>query len=299
MTLSEQTFAFWAAAPSQTESDKAKHAEDAIRAAITADHNLGKIDLSIFSQGSYKARTNVRQNSDVDICVRCNDAFFADYPKGKTREEFGNTKADVTYGQFKDMVETALIAHFGRQSVTRGDKAFDVHENSYRIDADVIPTFERRWYTGGLDRDGAHHYHRGVAFLPENGSRINNWPEQNYIQGCEKNDACNRHYKRVVRIIKRLCYKMADDGVAETKGIGSFLIECLVYNVPNAAFFHETYTTDVEAALGHIYNATKSAELCGDWREVNQFKYLFHPTQSWTREQVNDFTVAAWRYAGF
>jgi hypothetical protein len=299
MKFSEETLAFWATAPSQTEAEKAKHAEDAVRDAIDADNDLSELDISVFPQGSYKARTNVRQNSDIDICVRCNHPFFADYPAGKTQADFGNRKGDLEYADFKNMVENALVVHFGRGAVTRGSKAFDIHENSYRIDADVIPTLERRWYTGRKNADGSHHYYRGVAFLPDQGSLINNWPEQNYVRGCEKNDACDRHFKRVVRIVKRLCYKMADDGVAAARTMGSFLIESLVYNVPNPAFSHQTYTADVESVLTHIYNATARDELCGDWREVNGFKILFHSTQTWTREQVHDFSLAAWRYADF
>src|SRR5205807_2833690 len=140
------------------------------------------------------------------------------------------------------------------------------------------------------------HYYRGVAFLPDTGGRINNWPEQNYANGCDKNDACNRHYKRVVRIVKRLCYKMADEGIDAAHKMGSFLLESLVYNAPNAAFTHETYTADLEAVLTCIYNETAHDESCGDWREVNGFKYLLHPTQPWTRQQVHNFSIAAWRY---
>ena len=299
MNFSEETFSSWAAAPSKTETDKAKHAEDAVRDAIDADGNLSMLNISVFPQGSYKARTNVRQNSDVDICVRCNEPFFADYPENKTREDFGNQKADLKYADFKNMVQRALVAHFGDASVQRGDKAFDIHENSYRIDADAVATFERRWYTDRKNSDGSHHYFRGVGFLPDSGSRINNWPEQNYDRGCEKNEACNRHYKRVVRIVKRLCYDMAEHNVRAAHNMGSFLIESLVYNVPNPAFSHATYTADVEAVLTHIYNAAAKDDLCGDWREVNGFKFLFHPTQTWTREQIHDFALAAWRYAGF
>jgi hypothetical protein len=33
--------------------------------------------------------------------------------------------------------------------------------------------------------------------------------------------------------------------------------------------------------------------------EANAIKYLFHPSQAWTRQQGNDFIVAAWAYIGF
>ena len=51
-----------------------------------------------------------------------------------------------SYAQFKNDVQTALEDKFGTDGVTRGDKAFDVHANTYRVDADVVPAFAYRLY---------------------------------------------------------------------------------------------------------------------------------------------------------
>jgi hypothetical protein len=87
------------------------------------------------------------------------------------------------------MVSDALVGYFGSEGVTPGNKAFDVHENTYRIDADVVATFEHRRYSGSLNPDGTHNYLSGVAFDPDDGARIINWPEQNYTNGVARNDA--------------------------------------------------------------------------------------------------------------
>lgn len=298
MNISEETFFSWSKGPGTTQAEKCANAEKTVKKAIEASDELNVLDISVFAQGSYMARTNVRQDSDVDICVCCKEAFFADYPKGKTREEFGNVKSDFSYAEFKNMVGRALVDYF-EDGVTRGNKAFDVHANTYRIDADVVPTLERRLYTGRKNTDGSDHFLCGVAFVPDEGARINNWPKQNYDSGNAKNGDCSRHYKRVVRIIKRLRYKMEDEGVRAASGIGSFLIESLVWNVPNEAFLHDTYTADVRYVLAHAFNNTRKDEDCPDWREVNRIKYLFHAAQPWTREQVHTFLSAAWDYVGF
>jgi hypothetical protein len=39
-----------------------------------------------------------------------------------------------------------LTDFFDRGAVQRGNKAFDVHANTYRVDADVVAAFEYRWY---------------------------------------------------------------------------------------------------------------------------------------------------------
>jgi hypothetical protein len=48
-----------------------------------------------------------------------------------------------------------------------------------------------------------------------------------------------------------------------------------------------------------MWNATKNDESCGKWVEVNRLKWLFHPSQPWTRVQVHSFMHAAWNYIGF
>ena len=299
MNISEETFEAWAKGPGRTEQEKCDNAETAVRKAIKADKDLAELDIIVFPQGSFRARTNVPGDSDVDICVRCNESFIADYPNGKTHEDFGNVTASLKFADYRNMVATALRNYFGSDQVVRGDKAFDVHENTYRIDADVIVTFEHRRYSGRLNADGSHHYLSGVAFRPDSGGIVKNWPQQNYDNGVEKNEGCKRHYKRVVRILKRLCYKMRDEDIANSNNIGSFLIECLVWNAPNEAFNHDTYTSDVRSALVHTFNNTLDDERCKEWGEVNELKYLFRSSQPWTRQQAHAFLSAAWDYIGY
>jgi hypothetical protein len=74
----------------------------------------------------------------------------------------------------------------GADSVTRGNKAFDVHANTYRVDADVVPCFEHRRY---LETPQSHWFESGTELLPDNGGKIINWPRQNYDNSFAKNDA--------------------------------------------------------------------------------------------------------------
>lgn len=186
MNFSESTFELWSKGPGKTEADRCANAEKAVRNAIDAHEKLRGLDISVFPQGSYKARTNVRQESDVDICVRYNGAFLADYPDNKAHADFGNLDSVFTYAEFKDLVGEALFDFFGDDGVTRGNKAFDVHANTYRIDADVVATFEHRRYTGERDQDGTHTYLSGVAFIPDEGEIVKNWPVQNYDNGLKR-----------------------------------------------------------------------------------------------------------------
>ena len=299
MNISQENLVSWSKGPGQTEADKCSNSERAVRKAIKAGEQLAALDISVFAQGSYRARTNVRQNSDVDICVRYDSAFFPDYPKGTTRETFGNVEGSLPFANFKSMVQRALVDYFGKTGVTRGNKAFDVHSNTYRIDADVVSTFEHRRYTGRKNADGSHHYLSGVAFDPDSGPRVINWPEHTYNNGVERNTATGRKYKRVIRILKRLRDRMQDDGIAIAKKTPSFLIECLVWKANVGAFGKDTYTAIVRHVLADLWNRTRKDDDCSEWGEVNELKYLFRLAQPWTRQEANEFLQAAWDYIGY
>lgn len=284
----------WASGPGKTEQDKCDNAANMIKKAIAANDRLSTLDISVFPQGSYRNRTNVRQDSDVDVCVRLNSTFFEYYPPGTKRADFGNTEGSITFSAYKDLIHKALNDYFGAAAVTRGKKAFDIHANTYRVDADVVPTFEMRRYQ--LDRS----YLSGVAFIPDGDWRqIENWPEQSYDNGVRKHDATGRRYKKMIRILKRLRNEMQEEHIAAANNVASFLIECLVWNVPNSQFGSDTYYNDLRNVIVAAYNGTKTDEACKEWGEVNELKYLFRGAQPWTRAQANDFLVACYGYLGY
>lgn len=296
----EATFSSWGAAPGETEQTKCENAERAVRKAIDASTKLSAKSIEVFAQGSYANRTNVRQDSDVDICVLYTGAFFPDYSmsEGLNGAALGHSDGAYLYTEFKNDVESALVAHFGRMSVTRGKKAFDVHANTYRIDADVVPCFEHRRYMG-TPQSNWHVSPPGTQINPDNGGTIINWPRQNYANGVKKNDATGRRFKAVTRILKRLRNEMVDEGHREAEPIPSYLIECLVWNVPNDGLGQDTLKGDVRYAIDHLWDKTRADETCNEWGEVNELKYLFRGSQPWSRAQVNSFLEAAWIYVGF
>jgi hypothetical protein len=297
----EDKFQSWSQPPSQTEQNKCENAERAIKRAISDDKILSQLDIRVFVQGSYCARTNIRLDSDVDINVCLQNPFFCHYPPGKTQSDLGLTDGAMTFPKFRQLVENALVNEFGRMSVRRGKNAFDVHENTYRIDADVVASFAHRYYTGQINRDETYHYilPTGVEFRPDDGGSVINWPEQTYANGVEKNDKTGRRFKGIVRIVKRLRNEMQDAKIKEANDIASFLIESLVWNVPNEAFGHEKLSDDVRHVLAHCFNQTLDDEKCKRLIEVNAIKYLFASTQPWTRQQAHDFLFAAWNYIGY
>lgn len=290
----ESKFRAWAHPPGKTEKDKCDNAVSAIRNAIEASDKLNTRNISIFSQGSYRNNTNVRKDSDVDIGILCKNTFFYDpLPEGWTKERLGISDATYHYEQYKNEVEEALVSYFGQSAIKRGNKAFDIHETSYHVEADVAAFFEHRRY----GENGS--YLEGVELLSDaDNRRIINWPEQHYTNGVRKNVATGRRFKAIVRVLKALSNEMVIRGIAGAN-VPGFLIECLVWNVPDTDFQNSIYRADVRDALAFLFNNTRSLEDCSEWGEVSELKYLFRIGQKWTWQQAHAFTSAAWDYIGF
>jgi hypothetical protein len=138
-----------------------------------------------------------------------------------------------------------------------------------------------------------------MAFIPDQGNLVINWPQQTYDNGVKKNNDANRRYKRVIRILKRLRNQMQEDKIPEASNIPSFLIECLAWSAPITAFQHDTYSQDLRQVIIDVWNPTQKDETCAKWVEINGLKWLFRPMQPWSRSQANEFLRAAWNYIGF
>jgi hypothetical protein len=293
MNFSEDQFASWAMSPSQTEQDRMDNAERAVRAAISASVRLSNRDIRVFAQGSYRNRVNVRQDSDVDVAVVCRNTVFWDGPPGATLASVGLTEASYYYEDFRREVGEALTSHFKGGVVTTGDKAFDVKANTYRVEADVAPFFEHRRF------DAAGDWITGVEMRPRSGGRIINWPDQHYDNAVWKNTETARSFKGCVRILKTLRYKMVADGFKSASESTSFLMECLIWNVPNNLFGSTTWTAEMRSCLAYLYNNTIHFADCTEWGEVSELKYLFRGDKAWTFAGTQRFLSDCWNYIGY
>lgn len=288
----ESQFREWAKPPGVTEQTRCDNAIKAIRNAIKASPALQNRNITVFSQGSYRNNTNVRKDSDVDVGILCTNTFFYDLPENTTRETFGIIPATYHYEQYKKEIEEALVQYFSRSAVKRGNKAFDIHETSYHVEADVAAFFEHRRYAS------AGNCQTGVELQADDNNRVINWPEQHYTNGCRKNTETGTRFKSIVRVLKSLSNEMTDKGILAAN-LPGFLMECLVWNVPNEHFQHYTYEDDVRSALAFLFNNTRSHESCKEWGEVSELIYLFHSGQKLTWVAAHTFISAAWDYIGF
>ena len=291
----ESIFSTWSQPPGKTEQERCDRAVRAIKDAVVTDLTLSTKTVQTFPQGSYRNRTNVRQDSDVDVCVLCEDTFYYDLPPGVSADNIGETPATYKFDNYKNDVERALVNKFGRANVRRGNKAFDVNETTSRVDADAAPCFLYRLYFTG--RAGELRYHEGTALIADDTvRRITNFPQQQYDNGVAKNDATGRRFKSAVRVVKKLSSEMEDVGFASAKAMASFLIESLIWNAPDRLFATPSLRDMTQTVMAHLWEHTRADATCSAWTEENGIKLLLHGSQSWTRAQANQFLYDAWNY---
>ncbi|MCM3571200.1 nucleotidyltransferase [Neobacillus mesonae] len=286
----EATFQSWSKPASDTEEAKCDNALRMIRDALNKSETLSKYDIQLIPKGSYHNNTNVRLTSDVDIAVKLKDVFFANYPDGKTHKDFGNYDADYSFAQYRSDVDQAMINKFGRDNIEFGNKAIKIKSNTYRVEADVVPCFEHRRYS----QNGT--YITGTEFVCRHtGERVINFPEQHYSNGVTKNNDTYRRYKKMVRIFKRLRYKLLDEGY-DVENVSSFLVESLIWNVPNNKFNNATLTDDVKQCFNYLITQTADYEKCKGWGEVSELLYLFHNGRKYTHSDAHQFLLYGYAY---
>ena len=196
-------------------------------------------NFKVFLQGSYGNDTNIYAESDVDVVIRYDGAFFHDIKDRPDDEQAAFNaaypgKETYSYDAFKEHVRQALRAKFGN-SVKPGTKAIRIEGTRNRRNADVIVAFEyRRYYKFKASYDESHV--TGICFFLPDGTRIANYPNQHCENLTVKHRATGNKFKPLGRIFKNMRSKLIDDGFIAKGSAPSYYVEGLLYNVPNDQF---------------------------------------------------------------
>ena len=147
-------------------------------------------------------------------------------------------------------------AHFGRASVHRGNKAFDLGNNAHSIEADVAPFFEYRQYW--QDKT----FQAGVALIPVRGGRIDNFPERlvehwpatplHYEQGFERTTRPRDATRAWSGIMKKLRNLMDERAVAGGRADPWVLDRVPGVERPRSVLRREYLDARVQAVLTYL-----------------------------------------------
>jgi hypothetical protein len=250
-------------------------------------------NFKVFLQGSYANDTNIYAESDVDVVIRYDGAFFHDVEHLPTDQQAAfhavHSDGKYPYDTFKSDVRMAPATAFNDSVEPGGKKAIKIKANGTRRNADVVVAYEYRRYHkfNGL-HDESHV--TGICFRTDTGTLIANYPKQHSENLTAKHAATNKNFKPLVRIFKNMRSKLVDDGILQKGEAPSYYIEGLIYNVPNDKF-SGTYAQIVLNVLNWLYATTdRSKFVC-----ANEQYYLLRdnfPT-SWPIADGNKFIDAA------
>lgn len=299
MKFTEEQLKRYAAPLSDTENQKCLHAIKEIRDALkkmgyssdtdsvlplesdtyaystTLKKTYSKEEIQIFIQGSYANNTCVRGESDVDIAIIRRDMY--EYAFGKNFAPFVEGFKKKMEGKiFKDNVEMVLRCKFSG-SVHRKNKSIKVDGNTYRKQADTVPSFAMRYYSKSEENNYSD-FIEGITIYADDGEIINNFPKQHISNGKAKNVRTNYYYKKMVRIMKKMRYEMQKYYYSSANEVSSFGLESLLWNLPDDIF--RKYTT-YKYAFGEIVKYLYDHKLyLWSYKEANGIKKLCPNPQS-------------------
>ena len=292
----DETLDTWRKPASETEEQKISNAISMIKDAINAHDSLKNKDIEFIVQGSYGNNTNIKLDSDIDVCAMLKDTFYSEYRDGVKDSDYSFVDGTNSFSDYKKLIIEALIKKFGINHITVGNKAIEIKSNTYRVQADVVPALQYRNYKYDTENK-VDNFIEGIKFVSSNSDSIVNYPKIHIENGIKKNTDTARKFKRTVRLYKRIRNKMIEDGLPVPNGITSFLIEGLLWNTPNSTFTSYTSWNDIlKNSIIFLYNKTKEDATCKDWGEVSEHFYLIHSGRKWNRNDINTFLYQMWNY---
>ena len=180
--FSEDTFNTWRQPPSDHEESKLNNVQKQVKDAINKDSDLNKLSIDIFGQGSYANDTNVKLNSDIDINIMYKSEFYFDLPENTNNSDFGIVLSDkLSFSDYKNLIEKALVNEFGRSSVLRNNKCIRVASTPTRGECDVVPTFHYKRYSANKS------FVEGIKFISDSNNVIVGFPKQHIQNAIDKN----------------------------------------------------------------------------------------------------------------
>jgi len=275
------------------------------RMSISSFILLKQKNMSKFSEQTYNhwkrpaSQSEEQRISNAISMIKDSIRNSMDFPDNMTLQDYGFAPGTNGFDVFRRDVYRALTNKFRVENIKSGNKSIKISSNSYRVDADVVPAFQYRNYRC-INSMYPNRFVEGTKFYSSNGQEVINYPKVHVKNGRTKNNDTQRRYKRLARILKRVRFKMIEDGVNVPSGISSFLVECLVWNTPNTVL-NGAYTWDemTRQTISYLYDKTNYIEGCRNWVEVSKMFYLFHSSRKWDARMANNFLVQMWNYLGY
>ena len=235
--------------------------------------------VNVYLQGSYRNDTNTRGDSDVDVIVEYEGAFYSNKeslpPDQFAIHEELHSSASYTWHSFRQDIIVGLTKYYGEDFVdAKGNKSLKVLPNSNRLRADVVPVISYRNYDYFNSLADYSHV-PGVAFHHKSTDRlIVNFPKKHYENGVKKHGDTDEQFKKIVRIAKNARARIVDAGLIDKSKAPSYFLQSLFFNVPDPYFKLRDLDDIFPAVLNFLNNHNFSGFMC-----QNDITHLFGTTE--------------------
>jgi hypothetical protein len=213
-------------------------AEGVLREALCRSPLLDARPYEIFCQGSRVNNTYIEDASDIDLVLMLKMPFESNV---EALDEAGMDNFSERHqvglygwGEFRGDVLAALgesyVVRMGRRCVN-----VDAPDSLFGEMVDILLATEYRLYSA-FPAPGVELYEQGVFFRDREGRPIVNFPKRHRRNGDEKDLRTGGRFKEVIRTAKRVRRLAERERMIAEGAAPSYLLECLLYNVPDHVY---------------------------------------------------------------
>lgn len=287
MSLSETQLQTWSNLGATT---TAEQTYTSVKAALNSSNSrIRDKSYDVYLQGSYRNKTNIRGDSDVDVVVELQSVFLNDLSnldqEAVSRFNASFSNADYSWHDFHADVLATLTEYYGGGRVEAGNKSIKV-QTSGGLYADVVPALEYRKYLS-FNSASDPNYIEGIKFYSRNTyEEIVNFPKQHYDNGVSKNgySRTRENYKPITRMFKNARNSMVDRGIIQDGIAPSYFVQGLLYNVPDSQYLG-SYTEIYCKVVNWLNSSGFEDFVC-----QNDLHYLFGSASvQWSKSHAKTF----------
>lgn len=174
--------------------------------------------VDVYLQGSYANKTNVIDNSDIDVIVELKNI-------ATNQDNFNSYESYKTLIGFRDDIYKAINNKNGF-IFYKSDKTIKYKGNGVNfVSVDIIPCI-------GYKRTKSKN--KGIVLLDNKENRaIINYPKKHIGNGNKKSGRTGGNYKEAIRMFKNAKNYLIKSRKMNKGIASSYFIECLLYNVPD------------------------------------------------------------------
>ncbi len=269
-----------------------------IRSALEASDVILEDTCRVVPCGSQYFDSAISVNTPADMYLVNIKDYYYDVQSTIDTTTLNLPTEKIDYKKYRHDVYKDMQKYFNKSNVSLVGNTIYIKKENYKVH--LKPAVAYHAYTNVIDKNGDTIvvFVDGVAMPSKDDGLTIYYPyqeEKNYHIANVKTDY---RFNSIVRVFKHLA-----DWISRKEGhssmIHSYLITCLIYNVPNVIIKRMSgYDDAILEIVDYLYDVL-TTDLYKEMYEINDIKLLFSSKQIWSRENALNFVVKAKKYVKY